>query len=142
MKVQLERINDAIQVRAESESGYEFSIASADELEGVSPMEMVALSLGGCSSVDILSILDKQRQLVENYDVDVEAERATDRTPAVFTSLHVTYHVEGEVEPEKLRRAIELSLDKYCSVSHMLERTADISYAFTVNGNEYDGHTR
>lgn len=142
MKVQLERINDAIQFRAENESGYEFSIASGEELEGVSPMEMVAMSLGGCSSVDILSILDKQRQSVESYDVDVEAERATDEVPAVFTSLHVTYHVEGDVDPEKMRRAVELSLDKYCSVSHMLERTADISYDFTVNGTEYDGQTR
>ncbi len=142
MKVQLERINDAIQFRAKNESGYEFSIASAEELEGVSPMEMVAMSLGGCSSVDILSILDKQRQTVERYDVDVEAERATDEVPSVFKSMHVTYHVEGDVDPEKMRRAIELSLDKYCSVSHMLEETADISYAFTVNGTEYDGHTR
>lgn len=142
MDVQLERINDAIQFRAENESGDDVTIASDAEREGVSPMEMVAMSLGGCSSVDVLSILDKQRQTVESYNVDVEAERASDEVPAVFTSMHVTYHVEGDVEPEKMRRAIELSMDKYCSVSHMLEATVDLSYAFTVNGTEYDGHTR
>jgi putative redox protein len=142
MKVQLQQVDDQIQFQAQSESGYDFMVASADELEGVSPMEMVALGLGSCSSVDILNILEKQRQTVERYDVDVDAERATDEVPAVFTHLHVHYTVDGDVEPEKVRRAIELSLDKYCSVSRMLEKTAEISYAFTVNGTEYDGQTR
>lgn len=142
MHVHLEQINDAIQFRAENESGYDFTIASDAEREGVSPMEMVAMSIGGCSSVDILSILDKQRQSVDSFEVEVDAQRASDQVPAVFTSLHMTYHVEGDVEAEKLQRAIGLSLDKYCSVSHMLEKTVDISYAFTVNGIEYDGKTR
>ncbi len=142
MNVQLQQVDDEIQFQAQSESGYEFMVASADELEGVSPMEMVALGLGSCSSVDILSILEKQRQSVDRYDVDVDATRAEEEVPAVFTELHVHYTVEGDVDPDKLRRAIELSLDKYCSVSRMLEATATISYAFTVNGTEYDGQIR
>lgn len=142
MNVGLERINDAIQFQAENESGYEFTVASNEEQEGVSPMEMVAIGLGGCSSIDILSILEKQRQDVDAFDVDVEAERATDDVPAVFTSLHVHYTIEGDAAPEKVRRAIELSLDKYCSVSKMLEATTTISYDFTVNDTDYDGQTR
>ena len=142
MRVQLDQIDDNIHFRARNESDYEFSVASSAELEGVSPMEMVAMGLGGCSSVDILSILEKQRQTVDDFSVDVDAERATEQVPAVFTSLHVHYDVEGDVEPEKMRRAVNLSLDKYCSVSKMLEKTATISYTFTVNGTEYDGQTR
>lgn len=142
MNLHLERINEDIQFRAENESGYDFTVASNEEQEGVSPMEMVALGLGGCSSIDILSILEKQRQEVDTYDVEVEAERATDETPAVFTSIYVHYTIEGDVAPEKVRRAIELSLDKYCSVSKMLEATATISYDFTVNDTAYDGQTR
>jgi putative redox protein len=142
MNVQLEQVGDEIQFRAQSGSGYDFLVASAEDVEGVSPMEMVALGLGSCSSVDILNIMEKQRQSVADYDVDVEATRASDEVPAVFTRLHVHYTVTGDVEPDKLRRAIELSLDKYCSVSHMLEETATISYAFTVNGTDYDGQTR
>ena len=141
MHVALDQINDAVQFRAQNDSGYDFTIASTDEMEGVSPMEMIALGVGGCSSIDILSILDKQRQTVEDFSVDVDGERPTDQVPAVFTSLHVHYQVEGDVEPEKVRRAIELSLDKYCSVSHMLEASVPISYRFTVNGTEYDGET-
>jgi len=142
MHVALEQINDAVQFRAQNDSGYDFAIASTDEMEGVSPMEMIALGVGGCSSIDILTILEKQRQSVDDFSVDVDGERATDEGPAVFTSLHVHYRVDGEVEPEKVRRAIELSLDKYCSVSHMLEATVPISYAFTVNGTEYEGDVR
>jgi len=142
MTVHLEQINDAIQFRGQTESGYAVTVASSDEQEGARPMELVALSLGGCSSIDVLSILEKQRQTVDAFDVDVEAERVTDETPAVFTSLHVHYRVDGDVEPDKVRRAIDLSLGTYCSVSHMLDATASISYAFTVNGTDYDGHTR
>lgn len=142
MNVQFQQVDDEVQFQAQSESGYEFMVASADEVEGVSPMEMVALGLGSCSSVDILSILEKQRQSVDRYDVEVDATRAEDEVPSVFTELHVHYTVEGDVDPDKLQRAIELSLEKYCSVSRMLEKTATISYAFTVNGTEYDGQTR
>lgn len=142
MNVRLERINDAIQFRAHNESDYDFLVASEAEQKGVSPMEMVALGLGGCSSIDILNILEKQRQQVDHFDADVDAERATDQVPAVFTEMHVHYRVEGDVDPDKMRRAIELSLDKYCSVSKMLEKTATISYTFTVNGEDYEGGTR
>lgn len=142
MTVHLERINDAIQFQAQSETGYTFSIGSEAEHEGVRPMEMVALSFGGCSSIDILTILQKQRQSVERFDVAVDGERATDAVPAVFTALHAHYRLEGEVEPDKVRRAIELSLDTYCSVSKMLEPTVALSYTFTVNGETYEGRTR
>ena len=142
MNVQLERINDAIQFQARNASGYDFAVASEADHEGVSPMELVALGLGGCSSIDILSILEKQRQQVDHFDVGVEAKRATDCVPAVFTKIHVHYRVEGEVDPDKMQRAIDLSLDKYCSVSKMLEKTATISYTFTVNGKDYEGETR
>lgn len=73
-------------------------------------MEMVALRVGGCSGIDILSILKKQRQSVERFDVAVDGERATDAVPAVFTTLHVHHRLEGEMEPDEVRRAIELSL--------------------------------
>lgn len=135
MTVQLERINDAIQFRG-SNGSYDLTVASDDEQEGISPMEMVALSVGGCSSIDILMILEKQRQSVEDFAVQVDAERAEGH-PAVFTDIHVHYRMTGDVAPERVRRAIDLSLEKYCSVSNMIEETATITYAFTVNGEDY-----
>ena len=136
MSISLDRINDAIQFRG-TNGDYEVTIASSDDQEGISPMEMAALSVVGCSSIDILLILEKQKQEVDDFHAEVDTERAED-PPRVFTDLHLHYEFEGDVEPEKVRRAINLSLDKYCSVSNMVDQTATITYAFTVNGTRYE----
>lgn len=136
MTLSLERINDAIQFRG-TNSSYDVTMASSDEQEGLSPMEMTALGVLGCSSIDILMILNKQKQEVDDFSAEIDGERADD-PPRVFTDLHMHYEVTGEVEPAKVRRAIELSLDTYCSVSNMVKHTATITYAFTVNGERYE----
>lgn len=135
MTLSLERINDAIHFRG-SNGSFDLPIASSDDQEGLSPMEMTALSVVGCSSIDILTILNKQRQEVEDFSAEIDAERA-EGAPRVFTDLHMHYKLTGDVAPENVRRAIELSLDKYCSVSNMVDQTATITYAFTVNGDQY-----
>lgn len=136
MTLSLERINDAIQFRGMNGS-YDVTIASSDDQEGLSPMEMTALSVVGCSSIDILTILEKQRQEIDDFNAEIDAERADD-PPRVFTDLHLHYVFSGDVDPDKVRRAITLSLDKYCSVSNMVDQTATITYAFTVNGDQYE----
>lgn len=136
MTLSLDRINDAIQFRGTNGS-YDVTIASTNEQEGLSPMEMTALSVVGCSSIDILTILEKQRQEIDDFSAEIDAERA-DEPPRVFTDLHMHYLLSGDLDPDKVRRAIELSLDKYCSVSNMVDQTATITYAFTVNGERYE----
>lgn len=135
MTLSLERTNDNLQFRGTNGS-FDLPIASSDQQEGLSPMEMTALSVVGCSSIDILTILDKQKQEVDAFSANIDAERA-EGAPRVFTTLHMHYELTGDVAPDKVRRAIELSLDKYCSVSNMVDQTATITYAFTVNGDEY-----
>jgi len=136
MTLSLERINDAIQFRGTNGS-FELPIASTNEQDGLSPMEMTAMSVVGCSSIDILMILEKQKQEIDDFSAEVDAERA-DGSPRVFTDLHMHYAFTGDVEPAKVRRAIDLSLDTYCSVSNMIKHTADISYSFSVNGERYE----
>jgi putative redox protein len=138
MTVQLERINNAIQFEGTNDSGDRLTIASKSDQEGVSPMEMTAMAVGGCSSIDILMILEKQRQPVDSFAVQVDAERAEDH-PRVFTDIHVHYTLTGDADPAKVRRAINLSLDTYCSVSKMVDQTATITYAFTLNEDTYEG---
>ena len=138
MTVRLERINNAIQFAGTNASGDGLTIASKTDQEGVSPMEMTAMAVGGCSSIDILMILEKQRQAVDSFAVEVEAERADDH-PRVFTDVHVHYTLTGDADPAKVRRAINLSLDTYCSVSKMVDQTATVTYAFTLNGETYAG---
>lgn len=136
MTLSLERINDAIQFRGTNGSD-KVTIASSDDQDGLSPMEMTALSVVGCSSIDILTILEKQKQDIDDFNAEIDGQRADD-PPRVFTDLHLHYVFGGDVEPDKVRRAIDLSLDTYCSVSNMVDQSATITYSFTVNGERYE----
>jgi len=97
---------------------------------GVSPMEMVLVGLAGCSSSDVVVILEKQKEPLTALDVTVKAERA-EGYPAVFTAINLSYTASG-VSAEKLQKAVDLSMEKYCSVAAMLSKTAKISYTCTV----------
>jgi putative redox protein len=89
---------------------------------GVRPMEMLLIGLGGCSNFDVVSILKKSRQTVESCEAFVEAERA-DEDPKVFTKIHLHFVVKGRgLKEAQVKRAVELSAEKYCSASIMLGR--------------------
>ncbi|WP_422132989.1 OsmC family protein [Endozoicomonas sp. ALD040] len=98
-----------------------------------SPMELILMGLGGCSSVDVIGILKKARQKVVDCHVDIQAERA-DSVPAVFTKIHLNFVVKGTaVKESHVERAIELSADKYCSVAKMLGKgDVEITHSFEI----------
>ena len=99
---------------------------------GVRPMEMLLLGLGGCTSFDVVSILQKSRQQLVDCEVEIEAERA-DTIPKVFTRIHLHFIVTGrDLDPARVAKAVDLSADKYCSASRMLEKTAAITHDFEV----------
>ena len=99
---------------------------------GPRPMEMLLLGLGACSSYDIVSILRKARQDVTGVEISVDGKRA-DAIPAVFTDIHLHFHVSGRgVSEKQVDRAIRLSAEKYCSASIMLGKTANITHSFEV----------
>ena len=99
---------------------------------GVRPMEMLLLGLGGCSAYDVVSILRKGRQDVADCYVEIEAGRA-ERAPKVFTRIHMHFVVVGRgLSEDRVRRAVSLSADKYCSASIMLGKAAEISHDFEV----------
>lgn len=106
--------------------------AKSGDKSAASPMEMVLMGVGGCSSVDVVSILKKARQQVTDCRVEIQAERA-DTAPAVFTKIHLHFVVEGhEVKESQVERAVNLSADKYCSVSIMLGKAVEITHSFEV----------
>lgn len=100
---------------------------------GPRPMEMVLMGLGGCTSYDVISILEKARQRVTDCVAELEAERA-EGTPAVFTRIHVHFVVTGvELKEAQVKRAVELSAEKYCSASLMLVRGGvEITHSFEI----------
>ncbi|MEM8489124.1 MAG: OsmC family protein, partial [Bacteroidota bacterium] len=95
------------------------------------------MGLGGCSGIDILSILKKGRQNVEHFSVNLTAERAEGEIPSLFTKVHAHFTLNGDLDSEKVKRAIELSLEKYCSVAKTIESSAEITFSYTVNTVDY-----
>jgi putative redox protein len=108
-------------------SGHSIVIDTATEKTANSPMEVVLLGLCGCTASDVVGILRKKREPFTGLEVRAKAERA-DGYPAVYTSIHLTYLVRGQVSAKAMEDAVKLSKEKYCSVSAMLEKTAKITY--------------
>jgi putative redox protein len=100
---------------------------TAKEKTANSPMELVLIALCGCTASDVVGILRKKREKFTGLEVRAAGERA-DGYPAVYTSIHLTYLVRGEVSKKSMEDAVKLSKEKYCSVSAMLEKTAKITY--------------
>lgn len=99
---------------------------------GIRPMEMLLIGMGGCASFDVVHILKKGRNAVSDCDAMITAERA-DAEPKVFTKIHIHFTVKGSGLSEKVvKRAVELSAEKYCSASIMLGKTAEISHDFEI----------
>lgn len=102
--------------------------------QGVRPTELLLMGIAGCSGIDILSILAKQKQNVDSFQVNVSGDKEKIEFTNLLTKIHVEYSFTGELDPEKILRAIELSLGKYCSVSKTVEKVAAISFGFKLNG--------
>jgi putative redox protein len=98
---------------------------------GVTPMEMLATSLGACTAMDVASILAKMRQPLESFSVEVSGERAEEH-PKRFTSLEVVYHLKGDLDERKVERAIELSEERYCSVEATLRPALPITSSYVI----------
>lgn len=123
---------DGMKFVGQSDSGHQIVMDGANPGEGPSPMEMVLMAIGGCSSIDVVSILEKGRQAVTGCKVDIQTERA-ETAPRVFKKIHLHYVVTGtDLADKQVARAVELSMEKYCSVSLMLEKAVEISYSHEV----------
>ncbi|WP_151173500.1 OsmC family protein [Pseudoalteromonas ruthenica] len=115
-----------------SDSGHNVVFDTGSDSHAPSPMEMVLMSAGACSSVDVVSILKKARQQVSDVQVQLSAERAPS-APKVFTKLNLHFIVSGkEVSEKHVERAVSLSAEKYCSVALMLEKSVQLTHSFEV----------
>ena len=102
------------------------------EDRGVRPMELLMLGMGGCTSIDVMNILEKSRQDVTACIAEISAERA-ETEPKVFVRMHVHFKVTGRnLDAQRVQRAISLSAEKYCSASIMLGKTAEITHDFEL----------
>lgn len=135
MKTRIKWVENAMFV-AQSGSGHSVVMdgpeAYGGQNLGVRPMEMVLMGLGGCTAFDVLLILQKGRHKVLDCEVEITAERA-DTVPKVFTKIHVHFKVKGQDLPDKVvARAVNLSAEKYCSVSMMLGHSVEITHDYAL----------
>lgn len=142
--VSLARQQAAFHFKATNDRGHIVDMDDASAYEsgngnGVSPMQLLIMAVGGCSGIDIVSILEKSRQEIDSFTMEISGHKPDGQSPSLYDTIHVTYRLTGDVDAEKVRRAINLSLGKYCSVSKTLEATAQISYDFAVNGDKFKG---
>jgi len=110
-----------------SSSRHAIVLDAGKEKIGNSPMELVLIGLCGCTASDVVSILRKKREPFTSIEVHARAERASE-PPTVYTEIHLTYRIGGNVSKKAVEDAVRLSEEKYCSVAAMLNKTAKISY--------------
>ncbi len=99
---------------------------------GARPMELLLIGIGGCSGMDIVSILKKKKEKVTGVEINVDGKKAEDY-PQKFTNIDIEYVVRGKnLKEEAVKRAVQLSMDKYCSVKATLEGAAKITFRYTI----------
>ncbi len=137
MKISIKRTDDDFAMEAVNEDGNVLNMDGAIKIgghnTGFRPMQLLLAAVGGCSAIDVILILKKQKQNIEEFDVEVEGEREQIGDYSLFRDITLHFKIKGEVELEKAERAVKLSIEKYCSVSKTLEPTAKINYKVTVN---------
>lgn len=137
MKVTISRQDDAFHLRSETDNGHITYTDAGPSIGGkgqdMSPMQMVLCALGSCSLIDVIFLLNKQRQPLSDVKVDIDATRR-EEAPRVFTKIHLNYHCYGdELDAKKVERACRLSMEKMCSVSMMLKPGVDISWSYEIH---------
>lgn len=137
MKITVNRLNDAVHMEAKNEDGISLYMDGTDEIGGINagfrPMQMLLAAAGGCSAIDVIGILKKQRQNPDELQIEVTGERVDVDTYSEFKSIHIHFILKGShLDENKVARAIDLSLNKYCSVSKTLEKTSKISSSYKI----------
>lgn len=137
MKIHLKRLNDNYHFETVNERGdvVHLDNKSEPDPQGASPMELLLMGIAGCSGIDIVMILKKQHLEIANLEMDVEGMRIDGEVPNVFRRIHLKVYLDGDIPANKARRAVDLSLEKYCSVAKMLQTTAEITTEVILNGD-------
>ena len=137
MKIEIKRLDQAYHLLASNENGNTVESDGAESIggsgKGMRPMQMLLSSLGACSTIDVINFLRKQRQPLDDIRITLTGERDPDKVPSLFTDVHVHFELFGNLDEKKVAKALSLSMEKYCSVARILEKTATITWDFSIN---------
>ncbi len=137
MKLNIVRKDDDFLMEATNEDGNTLQMDGSPDIgghgKGMRPMQLLLAAVGGCSAIDVILILKKQKQIIESFEVEVDGEREKIEDYSLFREICLHFKIKGKVDLDKAEKAIKLSMEKYCSVSKTLEPTANITYKITLN---------
>ncbi len=136
MKITLKRVNTAVRFEATNERGHTVTIEGGTTIGGQdlapSPTEYLLMSHAGCTAIDVVELLKKMRQPLDHLEIEMDGQRAQDQIPKVFTAIHLHYKLFGNIKESKADQAISMSIEKYCTVSKMIDQVAKITYSFEI----------
>ena len=136
IKIELNRVNDAFRMEATNQLGKTILMDGSPDVGGsdsaMRPMQVLLAAMGGCSSIDVISILKKQRQDLKDIKITMTGEREQNVEPSLYTEVHAHFKLYGNLDRDKVEKAISLSVEKYCSVAKTLEKTAKITHSFEI----------
>ena len=144
MEVVLNRLDQDFHFEAKGSSPIPVHIDAAEGIgghnAGARPMELLLMGLGGCTAIDVILILKKQRQVVEDFQIRVSGDRekieGTEKTP--FRNINIQFELKGQIDGSKALKAIQMSMDKYCSATAQLEPSSTITHTLVLNGEKFD----
>ncbi len=137
MKIDVNWLGKDFHMEAGNEEGGKIRIDGNTKIGGLeggmSPMQLLLAGIGGCSAIDVLSILEKQRQEIKSLRVEIDGDKQKmDTGYSEYKSIHMHFILSGNLDENKVKRALDLSITKYCSVSKALEKGSEISYDFVI----------
>lgn len=136
MEINLIRKSGKFNFEAQNESGFTVELdanpAIGGEGKGFRPMEMLLVGLGGCSGIDMVNILTKQKEDLVDIKINIKASRVN-AEPAIFEEINIQFNLTGNLSVAKVERALQMTFDKYCSVSNILGRSATINFSYSIN---------
>ncbi len=144
MEVVLNRLDQDFHFEAKGASPISVHIDAAEGIgghnAGARPMELLLMGLGGCTAIDVILILKKQRQTIEDFQSRVQWDRekieGTEKSP--FNQINIQFELKGIIDGNKALKAIQMSMDKYCSATAQLESSANITHTLLLNGEKFD----
>ena len=135
-KIELSRVDENFCMEAVNELGNKIVMDGSPADGGhdgcMRPMQVLLAAMGGCSAVDVVTILRKQREDLKDLKITVTGEREKDKVPALYTEVHAHFKIFGNVDKDRAEKAVALSVGKYCSVAKTLEKSAKITYSVEV----------
>jgi len=135
VKIEIGRLNDDFHMEAVSDSGAKLQMDATPDIGGknlgMRPMQVLLSALGGCSTIDVINILKKQRQPLDDIKITITGEREVGGEVAPYTEAHLHFKLYGKLDKDKVEKAVSLSVEKYCSVAKTMEATK-ITHSFEI----------